>query len=408
MKVSFIIARGGLVLVMLCTSLSLIRAQQVVKPAQTLVLTSDTIHYEIETLKVIGSLSFRDWESGGKINLYFDVDHPSQIKIGSKGQYLAVSSPLSQNKTLVPIDVTYNGVKKLLYVSFTPKFKPAFSERYEKKEGQIIFENKPLYELVNIVFALTEKGNKDEMTFNINSNYYKEVWRYFNSYRTHPLLAFANKLYEPGSPVYRMYRESAYNYSFQGDSIVVTGPYANFEEGNTVLDDLELWQDFARKSNFQKFYNDHKNVYAMEIALAKKYLPVKQMWKWCEVKLPDRYHTYRIVISPLVNGFHSTQRIVSNDFKECIMFVCGPKVFDYKKHTSKEVEGLYSGIVFTEIDHNYINPISDKYKQQLDEAFGSKLWAKKGSQAEGYGNGTGYFNEYMTHALFLLYIQGCV
>src|SRR5688500_953178 len=132
MKTSFIIAQGCLVVVMLCISLSLIRAQPVVKPGQTIVLTSDTIHYEIETLKAVGSLSFRDWESGGKINLYFNVDHPSQIKIGNKGQCLAVSSPSSPNKTLVPIDITYNDVTKLLYVSFTPEFKPAFSDRYEK------------------------------------------------------------------------------------------------------------------------------------------------------------------------------------------------------------------------------------------------------------------------------------
>jgi hypothetical protein len=200
-----------------------------------------------------------------------------------------------------------------------------------------------------------------------------------------------------------MYRESAYNYAFVGDSISVTGPYVNFEEGNSILDDIDLWEDFARESRFQDFYNAHRPVYESMVNDAKKHLPVQQMWQWCERRFPNRYNTYRIIISPLVNGFHSTQKIESKAFNECIMFICGADGYD--GYTKKEKEGLYSGIVFTEIDHNYINPVSDRYRSQLDQVFDNDIWIKKQSQAEGYGDGTGYFNEYFTHAVYLLYVQ---
>jgi len=122
-------------------------------------------------------------------------------------------------------------------------------------------------------------------------------------------------------------------------------------------------------------------------------------------RFPNRYHTYRIVISPLINGFHSTMHVNSGSSNECIMFICGPNVVNAGKYSPKEWEGLYSGIVFTEIDHNYINPLSENYKEELSKTFGDPRWIKKDSQAAGYGNGTAYFNEYFTHAVFLLYIK---
>jgi hypothetical protein len=64
-----------------------------------------------------------------------------------------------------------------------------------------------------------------------------------------------------------------------------------------------------------------------------------------------------------------------------------------------------SGIVFTEIDHNYVNPTTNKYAKQIDSIFAKRgTWAKTGNSSDFYGSPVSVFNEYMTHAAFCLYI----
>jgi hypothetical protein len=85
------------------------------------------------------------------------------------------------------------------------------------------------------------------------------------------------------------------------------------------------------------------------------------------------------------------------------MFVCGPNRFEKTNHTEQQRTGLASGIVFTEIDHNYVNPVSCMYRKAIDSVFSERtIWANK--QASGYGSAESVFNEYMTHAVFCLYI----
>ncbi len=369
-------------------------------------LRSDTFYYHIPALQASGHLLFSQWESNGKVNLHFDPQHPIEIQLIFGWDSITTTAPATPIKTFVPFSLEFNGDTKILNLAFVPPFKPGFSQSYRRKPNSVIIENSMVYELVNIVFAITDKGKNDGMTFIRTSPYYHDVLKYFSVYSSHPLLTLVNKMYEPGSATYRIYRESAYNYSIVNDSIIVNGPYQQFEEGNTILDDIDLWQDFIRKTNFVDFYRDHHNIYDAEITLAKKHLPVKEMWTWCESRFSERYQTYRIIISPLVNGFHSTQRITSDSFNECIMFICGASSVDPSKYTAVEREALFSGIVFTEIDHNYINPVSEKFRDELTRAFGNAYWIDSGSQAQGYGDGVGYFNEYMTHAVFLLYAQG--
>lgn len=345
--------------------------------------------------------------------LYSDIDSIQEFNIRlqdksltlllGKEKEITFSSTHDGSKHVYPLTVSLGKETKTLNINFIPPFHPSFSKNYKKRPGTIVIENTPLYELVNVVYAITEKGSRDNITFNTYSPYFKEVQQYFAPYKDHPIVKLINKDYKQFDASYRMMRESAYNYSFKGDKIVVSGPYQNFEEGNTVFDHLELWEDFAQKSKFRQFYADHKQLYEEEIAKAKAHLPLRQMWSWCEGRFAERYQTYRIVISPLIEGFHSTQHVSSQSFNECVMFISRLGNFG-RERTKKEIEALYSGIVFTEIDHNYVNPLSDKFTKELDNAFGSAKWVK-GRQAEEYGSGKAFFNEYMTHALYLLYIQ---
>lgn len=56
---------------------------------------------------------------------------------------------------------------------------------------------------------------------------------------------------------------------------------------------------------------------------------------------------------------------------------------------------------FTEIDHNYVNPLTDQFLHDLEESIDDfKFWENKTRE---YQSKYVTFNEYMTHALFSLY-----
>jgi len=135
------------------------------------------------------------------------------------------------------------------------------------------------------------------------------------------------------------------------------------------------------------------------------------MWSWLEEQFPKtKYQSYRIVTSPLIGGSHSTQRYYTHNktewFGENVMFICGTDRYDrIDSLTEKQKEGLMSGIVFTEIDHNYVNPATDKFAKLVDSIFSNRnVWTKHGNSSDYYGSAVSVFNEYMTHAVFCLYI----
>lgn len=382
-------------------------AQIVTKPTLRLHIVSDTMFWDVSSLNAKGHLLFRELDPNSTIRLPFNNDKALSIDVGDgRGHSLTISSPEMLHKTVVPVEVKYKDEFKVINITFMPPFSPSFSDRYSNRQkGVYVVENTPLYELVNIVFSITDKGSKDASTFHLNTPYYLEVAKYFEPYRNHPLISQVNKIYYPGCPEYRMFRESAYNYAFVGNRIEVTGPYVGFEEGNTILENKAVWEDFALKSKFQDFYNAHQDYYKQVNERARQLLAVMDMWKWCEQKFPGRYDAYKIVISPLIDGFHSTQRVRSDNFNECLMFICGAQSLENGNLTEKQLEVSYAALLFTEIDHNYINPISDRYQDQLNNTFEREGWVSKGSQGESYGSGVGFFNEYLTHAVYLLFVE---
>ena len=59
--------------------------------------------------------------------------------------------------------------------------------------------------------------------------------------------------------------------------------------------------------------------------------------------------------------------------------------------------------VFTEIDHNYVNPLSDQYIKEIEASMSD--YKKWNHQKRGYQNSYATFNEYMTWGLFNLYAK---
>jgi hypothetical protein len=339
-------------------------------------------------------------EYEGKVGAWVFITSTQQITVGHNGGKLP-----SQR-----LAVTDGTATKYLQINFFAPLKAAFTPAYQQRfRGTVTYEIPEAYELVNVAMALTETGQKDGNMIEQSGEYFARVKQYFAPVANHPLLVRLNERLKNGSfNFYYGTRENAYAMALDPSGKPVNrGVYSAVWNGaNDLAEQADQWADFVRKSGFRKFYADNQKFYQTDIADVTKLLPVKQMQDWLEKQFPGiRYDGQRVVFSPLINGAHSAQKFSDQGYRESLMFICDAKGFDRTKYAEAQIEGLYSGIVFTEIDHNFVNPTSDKHLQAINATFGNReKWVKKGD-ADNYGGAYEVFNEYMTHAVHVLYIK---
>ncbi len=278
-------------------------------------------------------------------------------------------------------------------------------------DEKVIYEIPMTYELMHIAIALTDTTiisngyNIHNEVINKNSDYYKEVINYFAPFKNHPLIVELNK----------SLRKSASNYIYN----VQIGCILVLENNNFDKAKIMPWirrayinlkavnkkniENFVEVSKFEDFYNQYKKYYMAKLKDVQQNANVNEQQKWLEKEFPSRYNSYRIIVSPLTGDTHFTQRFRFKGKRQCIMWV---KTFDNaNKENNRINKARYIGTVMTEIDHNYVNPVSDKYKKELnriiDEIQRTK-WTNGGASSS-YKTGYKVFNEYMTHAVYLLF-----
>jgi hypothetical protein len=265
----------------------------------------------------------------------------------------------------------------------------------EKNRGKVLVEIPEVFELANIAIAISDEGLNNPNRVNKSGAYYKRVLEHFKPFKDHPLIKTPDLNYN----FTYMFRDNSICYVFEGDRIVHGGLYSNMRRPDLFKKQLKLVEDFARASNFRKFYRDNLPYYQEQIQLYRDKVPIRQMWRWLEERFPARHDCYKVVFSPLIGASHETCSFQSNGFSETIMFISGP---GESKDTSDKIEqGSLSRVVFTEIDHNYVNRVTEVYADRINEVFSSlDEWNKQ----DGYRTAEMTFNEYMTWAVFVLYV----
>ena len=173
-----------------------------------------------------------------------------------------------------------------------------------------------------------------------------------------------------------------------------------------IPENIELIEDFMKKTDFVDFYNQHESYYNQLIANYNRLCNFQDMRNWLEKKFSNSPQSYRIIFSPLTGGLHNTMSLkTKNQSQEQIfMFVSPPyESIDNMDKNEFEIKSSHKArVVFTEIDHNYVDPLTDKYISELKSSMADyKEWnhQKKGSYTSKYKT----FNEYMTWGVFSLY-----
>lgn len=287
-----------------------------------------------------------------------------------------------------------------------------FSDKYiSHHKGKFAVKIPEVHELANIMVAISKIGQIDSNMVDMTTKYHKDVISHFSPYINHPAIDTLNNYITEA-----LDNESYYYYY----SLKMNSCGYLFNNKNKIIDDgiihrmgfsrpedpfkqhSKLFEDFAKQSNFREFYKNHTPYYTNLISTYKELNPIKKMQNWLEKKFNFKYGNYLVTFSPLVGGAHSTQKFEDNGFKQTVMFVCRSE-FSTKYNRNVD-EMLNSRVVFTEIDHNFVNPTSDKYLEKINDAFKvRKIWAEDAPGTNSYGSSYAVFNEYMTFALFSIY-----
>jgi len=277
-----------------------------------------------------------------------------------------------------------------------------FSIEYiDANKGEIIIDIPPAFELLYIILAI---GTDDPGSVNRQTEYYEKVKNHFSPYKEHPVVS---------KIVTSVYSKSVasvgtiFAYGFDGDSIKHNDQHSVSGYADSYMSYLDEFEQFAILTGFLDFYKENKQYYEELIDEYKKTVPIKQMWQWLETVFPQRYDTYRIVSSPLMGGSHYTHnfRDKQNGYNEIVAFV--PIITSLSQSDSdldiNLTEIILSRFAFTEFDHQYVNPETDRLKN-LKKVVDIFLNRDKWYEGLSYEGPSLIFNEYMTWAVFGLYI----
>lgn len=308
----------------------------------------------------------------------------------------------------------YSEEQKISHKSIKEKNEHFTDEYIKLNKNKFRVEIPEVHELANILVAISEVGQKDDNMVDPSTKYHSEVLKYFKKYKNHPIMSIVNRnISKAGDLKSYMYyyglKMSSCAYYFNSENkIVHNGIIKNMsfsESDDIVKNNLKLIQDFSDKSHFRDFYKSHLPYYNELIKTYKVLNPIDKMKDWLQKKFNFEYGNYYVIFSPLVGGAHATQRYEDNGFNLTVMHICRA---EYSEKYSKIMnELLESRVVFTEIDHNFVNPVSNKKIDMVNKAFSNrKFWVNDELGKDStkiYSNPYMVFNEYMTWSLFSLY-----
>jgi hypothetical protein len=301
---------------------------------------------------------------------------------------------------------------RIVGTRFTP---PAvFDEAYRKAHrGTTLVEIPEVYELVNVAIAMTPTGIADRNLVYQDSDYYGRMRAWFDRFREHPLLrSLEAELAHDGGRYFAL-KMNGYSFLFDEGGRIVQSPVYDRtgsvgERSNSLRPHLEQLQQFADASDFRRFYRENRALYEEQIAFFREQADLAGMLRWLGRNFPGGgYDGYKIVFSPLVAYNQSATWFVTPGYRELMAHVNFPYERDLARSQAETLSPaaalLFRGnIVFTELNHGYINPQADRHAARARAAVADHDFWVDAAKGTSYYRGLEAFNEYMNWGLVSL------
>lgn len=288
-----------------------------------------------------------------------------------------------------------------------------FDNNYIKQnKNKVSIEISEVQELTYIMIALTENGLKDSNMVNHHTEYYSNVINHFSPFRNHKIINTIDSLLKESIIYYILLSANAHGFYFDNDIIKSTDIYNFPAKGvgtleikqDPILTYLSDIQDFANKTGFKKFYKSNKKYFNNIKRDYKIYGAIDKQKKWLEAKFDYKIDSYRVLTSPLIRGINATTTFEDNSFKEMVLYL--PIINNKQEWTKDYNQAMNSRVIFTEIDHNYVGPLSNQFLNKINAIFDKRtIWVNPENKSTAhYPSPIKVFDEYLTWGLFILYV----
>lgn len=305
---------------------------------------------------------------------------------------------------IIGISVNSQELKK---VNFDNKF----IKENQGKSKTAIHEVK---ELLHIMIAITELGLENDDMVNQEGEYYKDLIKHFEPFKNEPIIMKYDSLIKSNPLNYIFLTGNAISYNFRGNKLVKDKNYifpAQEVSSHTIIKENLITkykkeiEDFAKKSDFRKFYKNSNKYYSKIIQDYNTQANIQKQWNWLENNFDTKVNNYIIMTSPLIGGLNYTTNYEDNNFHQIFLVI--PSISNSEKLTEVENIILNTRSIFTEIDHNYTVVLATKYENDLNEALKIReKWVNtEAIGIEYYPNAKRIFDEYMTWSLYVIYIS---
>ena len=187
--------------------------------------------------------------------------------------------------------------------------------------GKVIAQVPETNELAYIVYSLTDVSLTDTTFIDRSSAYYKEVTKQFAAYKDHKVVKQLNSDVSRDIKNLLRFRNGIYAFTLNDrNDLALKLDYRTDLNRIDFRRYAPLLEDFASKSNFRKFYTQHKGLYSQIILDAGKELPMDAAWASVNKDYKKPFNSYQLILSPLIKGKSSTLAIKSGNFSECLIF----------------------------------------------------------------------------------------
>ena len=302
----------------------------------------------------------------------------------------------------------------MLFLTCNAQQKINFSEQFKKEnKGKYKIEVNEVKELIQIMLAITKSGLENDDMFQQQGQYYKDMLAHFKPYEEEKIIKTFDSLMVSSPFNYIFLTGNGISYNFKGDQLIKSNIYdfpATSINGikiteNPITTYKQQIEDFAKKSQFRKFYKSQKKYYSEIVSDYEQNANLGKQWKWLEKNFDTKIDSYTIYCSPLINGLNYTDEFKNNNFR--LIYMNLPPLEKHTYPSAIQNEIFNTRIMFTEIDHNYVGGPSEKNKETIDKLFANRqYWVNENTEGTfAYQNPINVFNEYMTYSVFVLYCK---
>lgn len=296
--------------------------------------------------------------------------------------------------------------------AFSQSKNVTFDKTYIKNNNQkTTIEINEAQELTYIIMALTDFAKENPNMVKQNTEYYKDVKNHFAEYSNLPAVKSFDKLLRENVVNYFLLSGNAYGFKFNGSKLIPTKVYNFPAKGigkyeikvNPILTYAKEIEEFAKETEFRKFYKNHAQYYNQLKTEYQDFATISAQKEWLENRFDYKINSYRVLTSPLIAGMNATHTFEDNGFKEILLFL--PTIRSDKDWSEKFKQVMNTRIIFTEIDHNYVGPVSEKNSEKINSIFNNReKWVNSENKSTAhYPNPIKVYDEYLTWGLFILY-----